>query len=735
MGLDMSGDLKELVRDRALIEMNVAVLSSFDKERITIIDHFTASESFIRHYNKEMETRGFIAGDWVWVTPPIGGSVNQVFHQEMVSFFIKPNLLPSSHTAKELLEYTVQRGLVLLSSDDKEGCDPTDAVGVEGGENALSPVEAEKRQAVYIYYGSETGVSESNAKMVKKFIDSAGGERCQVKQFASLNECDLVRFSTKSEQGNDDSSPEDTTESKLIVIVTSTFGSGGPPGNAAVLFSKLQDGTYDEANTDLTGINVAIFGNGDSSYTAYNNCAKTLESKFEALRATIVISGYADKVSDHEKSFQDWFAKLLTHTLCDAEKLAVSGGNKMFKFKERAYTVKWHYDNTKFLSTAVAVPQHSLKGRTEVVTELNREVCRFDFDMGKDLQIEDGDHIAVLPRNNPQTVVDILSILKLEADVNKYVEVALIDAGQFDSTIPSFLQGMYTLGEVLTDFIDLSAPPTYSFIQKVSTIALLDTHDRITLKYLALSVENFTKWVSERSPSLVDFFREFPSVSHRLQLSMFLMTAPRIDPRLYSLSSSSAKDENVSLTVRIEHVQNQKDGNAAGRRGLCSDYLWNLKVGDGGVRLYVSPSHEFHLIKDVPAVMISNGTGIAPFRSFWRTLADENGRVGADAALFYFGCRSKEDCIYADELKTTFADGNLAIAYSRENSSSAKYVTDLVSRDASRLAEYIDVKQAKIFVCGTNSMANDVREKITAIVGATKFKHLLGTQRYVEEFF
>ena len=216
---------------------------------------------------------------------------------------------------------------------------------------------------------------------------------------------------------------------------------------------------------------------------------------------------------------------------------------------------------------------------------------------------------------------------------------------------------------------------------------------------------------------------------------MFLMNAPRTAPRLYSLSSSSIKDAHVSLTVRTDYIRSQNDGNAIVRRGLCSDYLWNLKVGDSGVRMYVSPSHDFRLVKDVPVVLICNGTGIAPFRSFWRTLADASGRVSADVALFYYGCRTKKDNIYADELTAAFTDKNLAIAYSRDSSSAVKYVTELVSRDASRLTEYIDVKQAKFYVCGTKIMATDVRERITAFLGETKFKHLLENRRYVEEFF
>jgi nitric-oxide synthase len=49
-----------------------------------------------------METRGFIPADWVWITPPLGGSANAVFHQEMIDFFIKPNFIASNLSFKDL---------------------------------------------------------------------------------------------------------------------------------------------------------------------------------------------------------------------------------------------------------------------------------------------------------------------------------------------------------------------------------------------------------------------------------------------------------------------------------------------------------------------------------------------------------------------------------------------------------------------------------------------------------
>lgn len=46
-----------LWKDKTLIEVNLAVLHSFQKRNITIVDHHTASESFMKHMENEFKLR------------------------------------------------------------------------------------------------------------------------------------------------------------------------------------------------------------------------------------------------------------------------------------------------------------------------------------------------------------------------------------------------------------------------------------------------------------------------------------------------------------------------------------------------------------------------------------------------------------------------------------------------------------------------------------------------------
>lgn len=90
MGLDTNVNAS-LWKDRAAVEVTTAVLYSYQKANVTIVDHYTAAESFMKHLENENRLRGGCPADWVWIVPPISGSLTPVFHQEMLNYELKPS--------------------------------------------------------------------------------------------------------------------------------------------------------------------------------------------------------------------------------------------------------------------------------------------------------------------------------------------------------------------------------------------------------------------------------------------------------------------------------------------------------------------------------------------------------------------------------------------------------------------------------------------------------------------
>lgn len=89
MGLDVRTPVT-LWKDKAMVECNLAVLHSFQEKGVTIVDHHTASESFMKHLDNEVRLRNGCPADWVWIVPPMSGSATPVFHQEMALYYLKP---------------------------------------------------------------------------------------------------------------------------------------------------------------------------------------------------------------------------------------------------------------------------------------------------------------------------------------------------------------------------------------------------------------------------------------------------------------------------------------------------------------------------------------------------------------------------------------------------------------------------------------------------------------------
>ena len=80
LGLDTSS-ARTLWRDRALVELNVAVLHSFQEADVTMADHHTESERFLRHVEREKRLGRPTPADWSWIVPPVSGGLTPVYHR------------------------------------------------------------------------------------------------------------------------------------------------------------------------------------------------------------------------------------------------------------------------------------------------------------------------------------------------------------------------------------------------------------------------------------------------------------------------------------------------------------------------------------------------------------------------------------------------------------------------------------------------------------------------------
>ena len=90
MSLDTRSD-RSLWKDRAMLELLVAVLHSWDAAGVSIIDHHFATREFVRHEAREQAAGRAVSADWERIVPATGGSATPVWQRRYDRTVWRPN--------------------------------------------------------------------------------------------------------------------------------------------------------------------------------------------------------------------------------------------------------------------------------------------------------------------------------------------------------------------------------------------------------------------------------------------------------------------------------------------------------------------------------------------------------------------------------------------------------------------------------------------------------------------
>jgi benzoyl-CoA 2,3-dioxygenase component A len=183
-------------------------------------------------------------------------------------------------------------------------------------------------------------------------------------------------------------------------------------------------------------------------------------------------------------------------------------------------------------------------------------------------------------------------------------------------------------------------------------------------------------------------------------------------PRQYSVASPRNGERpgynNLSLTVK--RVLEDHQGRPV--RGVASNYLCDLKVGDS-VEV-VGPFGASFLMPNHPrshVVMICTGTGSAPMRAMteWRRRLRASGKFESGKLMLFFGARTKEELPYFGPLQTLPKDFiDINFAFSRTADAPKRYVQDAMRERATDLARLLSDANAYFYVCGLKAMEEGV---------------------------
>lgn len=496
-----------------------------------------------------------------------------------------------------------------------------------------------------------------------------------------------------------------------VVIVSASYN-GTPPDNAVQFVRWLRDETLP---TDaMRGVSYAVFGCGNRDWTSTYQAVPTLID--DGLRAhgarPIYFRGEGDQRDDFDGQFRDWYGTLWP---------ALAGALSIPLVSTEAKP-KGHRYEVEMVTAQTANPYIADYNTQPFTVTATRELHRKDgsnpsprsarhveVTLPQGLTYTTGDHLGILPRNDDALVQRVAahfgftsgSTIRIRNNATSRTPLPLDQSISIEALLANYveLQDVATRAQIQTLADYTECPP-----EKAALLALASDGEE--------NVAHYRENVLANHVSLIDLLEMHRSCT--LPFNVYLEMLPPLRLRYYSISSSPLVDpQTASITVGVvEGPARSGRGNYA---GVCSTYLADLTPGDTVMGFVRNPNTPFRLPLDpsTPLIMVSAGTGLAPFRGFLqeRAMTQERGETVGPSLLF-FGFRDPEqDYLYEAELSGYAARGITTIipAISRAEGQPKRYAQQVIREHDNEVWNLLQ-QGASIYVCGDASrMAPEVR--------------------------
>ena len=523
------------------------------------------------------------------------------------------------------------------------------------GTLAVAPVAAAPAASVTLISASQTGNARRLAEQLRDDLLAA-------KMSVTLVNAGDYKF-------------KQIAQERILIVVASTQGEGEPAEEAVALHKFL----HSKKAPKLNDTAFAVFGLGDTSYENFCQSGKDFDARLAELGAERLVERI-----DADVEYQDlavaWrkqvveVLKARVPTESSAPVALASGAVDLLDSSP--------YSKEQPLTAQLAVKQ-KITGRGS-----DKDVRHIEIDLGDSgLRYQPGDALGVWFDNDPLLVDELLQLLWLKGD--EAVEVA-------GNRLP--------LREALLCHFELTQNTT-PIVEKYATLSRDE-------KLLTLLADKSKLQHYAHNTPMVDMVRQAPADLSAEQLAELLRP---LTPRLYSIASSQAENENeVHITVGV--VRYDIDGRA--RAGGASSFLADRLEEEGELRVFIEHNDNFRLPAnpETPVIMIGPGTGIAPFRAFMQQREAEN--AGGKNWLFFGNPHFTEDFLYQVEWQRYVKEGLLTridLAWSRDQQHKV-YVQDKLREQGAEVWRWLQ-QGAHIYVCGdANRMAKDVENTLLALV-------------------
>ena len=662
LGLDTSSE-QTLWRDRAFLELNVAVLHSFQQARVTLVDHQTAARQFMIHDLREKRAGRECPAQGSWIVPAAGGSTTPVWHHEMRDFMLKP-----------CYAYAADRWLAQM---DETGPPP--------------PRPARKAPArsthPLILYASETGTAEGYAHQTAR-------------RLAGLSP--VVR-------SMDEVTPADIAASPRVLAIVATCRDGDVPQSGETLLAALAEAPAGV----LADTRFAVLGLGNRIYPQFCRAAHTVDAAFAAAGAERMASvEAADEIAGQADTVKRWIEMFVKRwgkeqSVCPVRRPLV----ELIPPQRAPDPDPREIGTIAFKREMLSLPEGARSTRF-VGIDLPPALLEA---AGQAPAYAPGDHVAVHPGNPAALVARLCAQLGLPADTWFRAH------GASNEALSRFRSG-YSVHKLLTEDLDLSMPEAPEELLAAMRDRSGEGSGRLERWLWVLNSDDdgperreLLDRLKQDYVTVADLFDAFPENVPAFELLIQLL--PRLKPRLYSIASTPRSEPGrIWLMVGV-YSGERADGRLV--RGIASHHLAGLAAG---ARVRVTLKKAPRGLPEEPGgpvLMIAAGTGLAALCGAMEDRVARGARAGAEAPVsLYFGCRTADEFLERERVLGWRRAGylsRLSVAYSRSGPAKA-YVQDAIDADGKAVARDLMHPAAHLMICGDAKMAHDVDARLRMIL-------------------
>lgn len=588
---------------------------------------------------------------------------------------------------------------------------------------------AETDKSIVVFWGSQSGTAEGFAHRLAREIASRFGQETMTADLSDYDPASVALI----------------PDSKLAIFILSTYGEGDPSDNTGEFWDWIR-----AKDTTLENLRYAAFGLGNSNYKFYNRVVDVVVERLDALQAKSImpVSRANDAQGATQEDFMAWktdlfsvFRTSLGFHESEPRYLPILSAEEDTSL-EPIDLYHGEPDGRSTGKTCSSVRVLDVVNAVELFQNSDRHCLHMDLDLSAqpEFTYKTGDHLAVWPGNPDGEVELLLRVLGLTDRANVPVGIKSLDpATKVAIPTPTSVEALFRY------YLEVCAP-----VNRDTVLGLAQFAPTAAAKaYLLRLGQDRDVYAQLCRSNYITIGRLLRFVAHDhvwsgIPLSFLVESIPPLQPRYYSISSSSAiapRKPSITVLVASDPITESSDHDHV--HGVTSNYLLNMAMPEThpygltyplhGPNNALAPQANHKLFAHLrrtrfklpvqsalPLVLIAAGTGLAPFRAF---IAERRqllalGKPVGEIVLF-FGCRSpREDFIYREELEALERglDGRLKIitAFSRfeHGGEQRRYVQDRVRECGRDIVGLLD-QGANLYICGRAAMAREVEDVVS----------------------